>query len=309
MSTLRRRFLSFDANAPSAEKNQSNFQELIGTFNMKKHFVCALALVAIVNGTSAFAQGKGELLWLGQAAFKITTLSGKVIVIDPWLRANPTTPAEYKNLEALGKVDLILVTHGHLDHVADAPALALAHKARVFSGDLNSSLAILGVLPPELAPRMNKSGTVHPFPDQPKIAITGVKAEHSSVYVWTNPATGKQEVHPGGEAMGFIITLENGTKIYHAGDTGLFGDMKFIGEYYKPDIALVPIGGNFTMDPSDAAYALTEWLKPKMAVPMHYGANPIAKGTLPQFEAAMKAREPYAIKIVAMKPGDKLELP
>jgi L-ascorbate metabolism protein UlaG (beta-lactamase superfamily) len=276
---------------------------------MRRCLLTTLALIAIASGNAALAQSKGELLWLGQAAFKVTTLSGKVIMIDPWLRANPTTPAEYKNLEALGKVDLILVTHGHLDHVADAPALALAHKARVLTGDLNSTLAALAVLPPELAPRMNKSGTVFPFPDQPKIAITGVKAEHSSVYAWTNPATGKQEIYPGGEAMGFIITLENGTKIYHAGDTGLFGDMKFIGEYYKPDIALVPIGGNFTMDPNDAAYALTEWLKPKMAVPMHYGANPIAKGTLPQFEAAMKARESSSIKIIAMKPGDKLELP
>ena len=84
--------------------------------------------------------------------------------------------------------------------------------------------------------------------------------------------------------------------------------MKFIGDYYKPDIALVPIGGNFTMDPKDAAYALTEWLKPKTAVPMHYGANPLAKGTLPQFEAAMKAREPHTIKLPPMKPGDKMEL-
>ncbi len=271
--------------------------------------VAAIAAIAALAAPLSHAQSKGELLWLGQAAFKLTTQSGKVIMIDPWIRANPTTPAEYKNLESLGKVDLILVTHGHLDHVADAPALALAHKARVFSGDLNSTLAVLAVLPPELAPRMNKSGTVYPFPDQPKIAITAVKAEHSSVYVWTNPATGKQEVHPGGEAMGFIITLENGTKVYHAGDTGLFGDMKLIGDYYKPDVALVPIGGNFTMDPSDAAFALTEWLKPKIAVPMHYGANPIAKGTLPQFEAAMKARNNASIKVVAMKPGDKLELP
>ena len=270
---------------------------------------CTLAILGASPALQAQVN-KAELLWLGQATFKLTTSSGKVIVIDPWLRANPTTPAAYKNLEALGKVDLILVTHGHLDHIADAPALALAHKARVIApGDLSSTLAVLTVLPVELVPRMNKSGTVNPFPDQPNIAITMVKAEHSSVYVWTNPATSKQEVHPGGEPVGFIITLENGTKIYHAGDTGLFGDMKLIGDYYKPDIALVPIGGNFTMDPKDAAYAVTEWLKPKTVVPMHYGANPLAKGTLPQFEAAMKAREPHAIALQGMKPGDKLELP
>jgi L-ascorbate metabolism protein UlaG (beta-lactamase superfamily) len=265
---------------------------------------CCTAL-ALLLPFPLFAQGKTELLWLGQAAFRITSPSGKVIVIDPWIRANPTTPAEYKSLEKIGKVDVILVTHGHLDHVADAPALALAHKARVFTGDLNSTLAALAVLPPELAPRMNKSGTVTPFADVPGIKITGVKAEHSSVYVWTNPATNKQEVYPGGEAMGFIIELENGFKIYHAGDTGLFGDMKLIGDYYKPDIALVPIGGNFTMDPKDAAYAVKELLKPQSVVAMHYGANPIAKGTFAQFESAMGPNP--SVKILPMKPGDKLE--
>ena len=96
-------------------------------------------LCVLACAFSAFAQtGKAELLWLGQSAFRLTTPSGKVIVIDPWLRTNPKTPEDYKNLEKLGKVDLILVTHGHFDHIADAPALALMHKARVFApGDLN----------------------------------------------------------------------------------------------------------------------------------------------------------------------------
>ena len=112
----------------------------------------------------AFAQNKAELLWLGQSAFRLTTPSGKVVVIDPWLKPNPKTPAEYKDLSKLGKVDLILVTHGHGDHIADTPELALMNKARVFApGDLNQTLSTLGVLPPELLPRMNKSGTVTPF--------------------------------------------------------------------------------------------------------------------------------------------------
>ena len=210
-------------------------------------------MALLLATTAAFAQaGKTELLWLGQAAFRLTTPSGKVIMIDPWIRTNPTTPAEYKDLEKLGKVDLILVTHGHFDHIADAPALAMLHKARVFSpGDLNQTLTVLKVLPPELAPRMNKSGSVTPFADAPKIKITAVRAEHSSAYVWRNPASNADEVHVGGEPVGFIIELEDGQKIYHMGDTGLFGDMKFIGEYYKPDVVLIPIGGNFTMDPVD----------------------------------------------------------
>ena len=183
------------------------------------------ALTLLCASTMSFAQtAKAELLWLGQAAFRLTTPSGKVIVIDPWLKANPKTPAEYKNLEKLGKVDLILVTHGHFDHIADAPALALMYKARVFApGDLNQTLTVLGVLPPELAPRMNKSGTVTPFADVPGLKITAVKAEHSSLYVWKNPATGKDETHVGGEPVGFIIELESGLKIYHMNRPGFRG--------------------------------------------------------------------------------------
>jgi L-ascorbate metabolism protein UlaG (beta-lactamase superfamily) len=263
--------------------------------------VLALALLMPL-GTALAQSGKAELTWLGQAAFKLVTPSGKTLVFDPWLRTNPRTPEAFKNLEHLGKVDLILVTHGHFDHIADAPALALLNKARVYApGDLNQTLTTLKVLPPELAPRMNKSGTVAPFADQPSIRVTAVRAEHSSLYVWRNPATSQDEVHVGGEPLGFIVELENGLKIYHMGDTGLFGDMKFIGEYYKPDVVLIPIGGNFTMGPTEAAYAVREWLKPKVAVPMHYGTNPLARGTLPEFEAALGSGS--ATRIQAMQPG------
>lgn len=266
----------------------------------------ATCLALLGSCTLSLAQaGKAELLWLGQAAFRLTTPSGKVIMIDPWLRTNPRTPAEYKDLEKLGKVDLILVTHGHFDHIADAPALAMLHKARVFApGDLNQTLAVLNVLPPELLPRMNKSGTVSPFADVPGLKITAVHAEHSSLFVWKNPATGKDEVHVGGEPVGFIIELENGQKIYHMGDTGLFGDMKFIGEYYKPDVLLIPIGGNFTMGPVDAAYATREWIKPKTVIPMHYGTNPLAKGTAEEYLKAMGDR---AVKVLPLKPGETAE--
>ena len=245
---------------------------------------------------------KAELLWLGQAAFRLTTPSGKVIVIDPWLRPNPKTPAAYKSLEALGKVDLILVTHGHADHIADAPDLARMNKARVIApGDLNQTLTVLGVLPPELAPRMNKTGTLTPFADVPALKITMVKAEHSSLYLWKNPGTGKDESHFGGEPVGFIITLENGVKIYHMGDTGLFMDMKFIGEYYQPDVLLIPIGGNFTMGPTEAAYATREWLKPKTAIPMHYGTNPLNQGTPQQFQQALGQS---STKVLALQAGE-----
>ncbi len=262
----------------------------------------ALACSLLLGTSPAQAQAKAELLWLGQSTFRLTTPSGKVIVTDPWLRPNPKTPAEYKDLSKLGKVDLILVTHAHGDHIADAPDLALMNKARVIApGDLNMVLNTLGVLPPELTPRMNKSGTIVPFPEVPGLKITMVKAEHSSLFAWKNPQTGKIESHYGGEPVGFIIELENGQKIYHMGDTGLFGDMKFIGEYYKPDVLLIPIGGNFTTAPVDAAYATREFIKPRFAIPMHYGTNPLNRGTPQQY---MEALGQTSTKVIPLEPGE-----
>jgi L-ascorbate metabolism protein UlaG (beta-lactamase superfamily) len=189
-----------------------------------------------------------EVVWLGQAAFKITTPGGKVIVTDPWLRTNPLTPPAYKQLDAFGRIDVLLLSHGHFDHGADAAALAQQYNVPLRApGDLSQTLMTLGVLPPQLLPRMNKGGTVEPVPG---IKLTAVRAEHSSIYVWRNPASSKDETHPGGEPVGWIIELENGFRIYHAGDTAAFGDMRLIAERYKPDLALVPIGGNFTMDPA-----------------------------------------------------------
>jgi L-ascorbate metabolism protein UlaG (beta-lactamase superfamily) len=267
------------------------------------HWLKFFALCSALLAHPAFAQtAKTEVLWLGQSAFRITTPGGKVIVTDPWLIKNPLTPAEYKNLDNLGKIDLLLVTHGHGDHIADAPELARRNNIPMYApGDLNASLTTLGVLPPAQLPRFNKSGRITPLPG---IKVTQTRAEHSSVYVWNNPATGKDETHPGGEPVGFIIELENGFRIYHMGDTGVFGDLKWIAEYYKPDLVLIPIGGNFTMDPVDAAYALRELLKPKYAIPMHYGANPLGKGT-PQ--ELLQALGNAPVKVLTLKPGEKAE--
>lgn len=271
--------------------------------NLRNLIAGLLALVAAVAVAPVMAQEKGkiEVLWLGHAAARVTTVSGKVILIDPWLATNPGTPPEYRKPGALGQVDLILVTHAHDDHLGEAPALARRHKVPLWApAGLSQSLRTLGVLPASLAPLMGKGGTITPFPG---VKVTQVRAEHSSELVWTNPATKKKETHPGGEPVGYVIELENGFKIYHMGDTGLFGDMKFIADYYKPELILIPIGGRFGMDPKDAAYATREWLKPKYAIPIHYGTRPELTGTPKEYMQALGAAP---TKVLVIKPGEKL---
>lgn len=268
----------------------------------RKLFIAVFVLIAALAFSTVAAQekGKAEVLWLGHAATRVTTVSGKVIVIDPWLVTNPKTPPEYRKPGALGKVDLILVTHAHQDHLGEAPALARSNKVPMWAPyGLNLTLRTLGVLPASLAPLMNKGGTITPFPG---VKVTQVRAEHSSDLVWTNPSTKKRETHPAGEPVGYIIELENGFKIYHMGDTALFGDMKLIADYYKPDLILIPIGGRFGMDPKDAAYATREWLKPKYAIPIHYGTFPELAGTPKEY---MQALGTASTKVLPIVPGEK----
>lgn len=272
---------------------------------LRKLLKAAVPATILLAAIGASAQsGKTEVLWLGQASVRITTPGGKVIMIDPWLRTNPKTPASFKNLEALGKVDLVLVTHAHFDHVADAPDLAKMHKIPMYGpAGMNQTIATLGVLPVEQAPRFGKGGTIEPF-GKGGVKITATHAEHSSEFAWKNPATNKDEVHVGGEPVGFIVELENGFKIYHMGDTGLFGDMKFIGEYYKPDLVLIPIGGHFVMSPADAAYAVKNYLKPRYALPIHYGTIPVLRGTPEEFSAALGSESNKMLKV---QPGEKVD--
>lgn len=267
----------------------------------------ALCALTLLGAGAAYAQnGKTEVLWLGQATTRITTPTGKVIVIDPWLTSNPKTPADFRDLTALGKVDLILVTHAHFDHFADAPALAKMHKVPMYGpAGMNQTVAALGILPTELSPRFGKGGTITPFgPDGVK--ITAVHAEHSSELAYKNPATGKDEVQPGGEPVGFIVEMENGFKVWHMGDTAVFGDMRLIGEMYRPDLVMIPIGGHFVMNPKDAAMAVREMIKPKFALPIHYGTNPMLRGTPAQFETAL-GNQPGTAVMLKIEPGQKVD--
>lgn len=248
--------------------------------------------------------GKTEVLWLGQAATRITTPGGKVIMIDPWVTSDPKTPANFRSLEALGKVDLILATHAHFDHIADAPALARLNKVPVWApAGLNDTWVKYGVLPLELSPRFGKGGTITPFgPQGPK--ITAVHAEHSSEYTWKNPGTGKDEILPGGEPVGFILEMENGFRIWHMGDTAVFGDMRLISDMYHPDLILIPIGGHFVMSPADAAMAARDLIHPKYALPIHYGTTPQLRGTPAEFKAALGNS---AVQMLTVQPGESVE--
>lgn len=249
---------------------------MMRTVRFRLAAVAALIVMTPIGAGLEAAETGGKatsVQWLGHAAFKITSANGKTILIDPYLTQNPKAPAKYKQPEALGKIDLILVTHAHGDHVGDGPALAKLHEAPLYGpAGLNDTLVALGLLPEKLSPRFNKGGTITPL--GPDIRITMTRAEHSSEFRWKNPKTGRTEIHVGGEPAGFVIDLEDGFKIYHMGDTGLFADMKFIGEYYRPDLVLIPIGGHFVLSPRDAAYAVNHYLKPRAAIPMHYGTNP-----------------------------------
>jgi L-ascorbate metabolism protein UlaG (beta-lactamase superfamily) len=269
---------------------------------LKIQLALALSVLLLASPNVQAQSGKTEMLWLGQASWRIKSPGGKIIVIDPWLSGGPKAPAPYKtDLSALGKVDVLLVTHAHVDHIGDAPAIAKLNNTKLYGpADMVTPLIFLGQIPAELGHRFNKTGSVKVA----GIKVTAVQAEHSSLLVLKNPTTDKMEAHPAGEPMGYIVEMENGFKIWHMGDTGLFSDMKFISEHYKPDLVLAPIGGNFTMGPEDAAFALNTWIKPKAVIPMHYNSNPLTPGTLAEFQAAMKGSK---VKIVPVTEGQSVE--
>jgi L-ascorbate metabolism protein UlaG (beta-lactamase superfamily) len=262
----------------------------------------AAATLSITTERTWAEAAKTEVLWMGQAATRITTPSGKVIVIDPFLVNNPKTPAQYKNLDAVGKVDVILVTHGHGDHTGDVKELAARTGAKVFGpAGLIATMVDLGWVTSEQGIRFGKGGRVNPL--GPQVTITQVRAEHSSEVTVVDPATKKSTTYPGGEPAGFVIEMENGFKLYHMGDTGIFGDMRLISDYYKPDLILMPIGGHFVMDPRDAAYATKELLKPRFVIPIHYGTFPVLRGTPQEYQQLLGQT---TTQVFPISPGDKL---
>lgn len=233
-------------------------------------------------------QMKNNLRWLGHAAFEITTARGTRILIDPWITGNPACPVKVGEMPA---PDLILVTHDHHDHYgSDIPAL------------LGKGQGIL-ISQPEVAARAKKDGV------PAAQIITGGSGMNigGTVEAKGVKATMTQAVHSSesGSPCGYIVTLEDGKTVYHAGDTGIFASMKLFAGLYGIDLALLPIGGVFVMDPLQAAASL-ELLQPKTVIPMHYRTFPVLEQTADRFIALAKEKAPQ-VEIKPLQPGESME--
>ncbi|MBI4287705.1 MAG: metal-dependent hydrolase [Chloroflexi bacterium] len=221
--------------------------------------------------------------WLGHSCFLITSPKGKRLVVDPWIAGNPCCPLK---LEDLPKIDAVLVTHDHFDHSSNAVDIAKRFKSVVLAqpetigrmqseGGLPAAQAVYGM-------GMNTGGSAA----IDGITVTMVEAHHSSQT---------------GSPAGYVIKLEDGTTLYHAGDTGIFGGMQLLAELFPVDLAMLPIGGVFTMDSLQAAKALT-LLKPKMAMPMHYKTFPVLEQSADNFVTLAKEEAPN-VKVIVLEPG------
>jgi L-ascorbate metabolism protein UlaG (beta-lactamase superfamily) len=226
-----------------------------------------------------------KLTWLGHATFRIETPAGKTVLIDPWVVGNPTCPQNEKDVK---KVDVLLCTHAHGDHIGDAVEIAKKHNPVVVAiYELGLWFEKKGV---KQVAGMGKGGTQ----TVGDLKVTMVHADHSC-----GIEDGGQVIY-GGEACGYVIEFSNGIKMYHAGDTAVFGDMQIIGDLYAPSIALLPIGDHYTMGPREAAYAC-KLLRPKTVIPMHFGTFPVLTGKPSELKKLVKGAE-----VVEMKPGQTI---
>jgi len=229
------------------------------------------------------------LTWLGHNSFKLVTRGARTVLIDPWVEGNPACPRELKTFD---KLDVMTISHGHGDHMGDAVTLGKRLKPTIICNyEIHLFLQKKGV---QTGSPMNKGGTQ----EAAGLKFTMVHATHSS-----GIEDGGQVVY-GGEACGFVITLEDGTKLYHAGDTAVHADMALIGELYAPEIAILPIGDLYTMSPREAAVA-ARMLKPKYIIPAHYGTSPALTGT-PEMLRDELAKQKVSSEVIVLRPGESL---
>jgi L-ascorbate metabolism protein UlaG (beta-lactamase superfamily) len=248
-----------------------------------------VAFAASANNASA-TDGKTELMWFGHSAFKVTTPSGKVLLIDPWI-ANPANPAGKEQVEKLDKVDLILLTHAHNDHIGNAVEISKKTGAKlVATPDLSKAMVAYRGYPKENA----TAATVGSFGGEitlldGEVKIAFVPALHGSDVEAGEGMPNAGLPIPAGDAGAFLVSVRNGPAIYHAGDTDVFTDMALVNRFRPVDVFIAPIGDKFTMGPDRAAYA-SKLVNPKsMVIPMHYGTFPALTGTAAAFDKALKA--------------------
>ena len=262
----------------------------------------ALLVLTLMALTAITAQAGTTVHFYGHVAFRVETPSGGVILIDPWLKS-PTNP-DKDPIPTIGKVDYILVTHGHRDHLGESVEIAKKTGAVLVApyGLAFNMKSVLGY--PEKQATMATSGNVGGTFDLANIGVkvTMVNAIHGSELILDNQPAGQPSAVGSGNPVGFVLEIKDGPTIYYTGDTDLFMDMKLIAEYHKVDLMMVCIGGHFTMDPVRAAQAV-EWVNPKKVVPMHFGTYGLLKGTPAQFKNALDKRG-MGDRMEEMKPGE-----